>query len=121
MLEDGTESGALVVSNADPKRTFLGLWTRATLPGGLPPRSAGIKMDGPCAKVNLVLSEEPRSTGMPADADAEPRARSRSCRRSRARERCYDQAQWGEIPEELWVDCVVASNVDATLAPAGGT
>ena len=34
-------------------------------------------------------------------------------------ERCYDIAKFGEIPEELWVDCVVASNVDSTLAPPG--
>jgi phytoene dehydrogenase-like protein len=34
-------------------------------------------------------------------------------------ERCYDIAKFGEIPEELWVDCVVASNVDSTLAPLG--
>jgi phytoene dehydrogenase-like protein len=34
-------------------------------------------------------------------------------------ERCYDIAKHGEIPEELWVDCVVASNVDDTLAPEG--
>ena len=34
-------------------------------------------------------------------------------------ERCYDQAKLGRIPDELWVDCVVASNVDPSLAPAG--
>ena len=28
----------------------------------------GIKMNGPCAKVNLVLAEEPRVKGMPPDA-----------------------------------------------------
>ena len=81
---------------------------------------AGIKMDGPCAKVNLALSEEPRS------GRACPRTRPRTARSLATlvpslerRERCYDSAQWGEIPEELWVDCVVASNVDATLAPDG--
>ena len=31
----------------------------------------------------------------------------------------YDIAKWGEIPEDLWVDCVVASNVDPSLAPEG--
>jgi len=36
-----------------------------------------------------------------------------------AAERMYDIAKWGDIPDELWVDCVVASNVDPTLAPAG--
>jgi phytoene dehydrogenase-like protein len=34
-------------------------------------------------------------------------------------QRCYDIAKFGDLPEELWVDCVVASNVDDTLAPAG--
>jgi phytoene dehydrogenase-like protein len=34
-------------------------------------------------------------------------------------ERCYAIARSGEIPEELWVDCVVASNVDPSLAPEG--
>jgi phytoene dehydrogenase-like protein len=30
-----------------------------------------------------------------------------------------EAARRGEIPEELWVDCVVATNVDPSLAPAG--
>ena len=34
-------------------------------------------------------------------------------------ERCYDVAKFGDIPQELWVDCVVASQVDKTLAPEG--
>ena len=34
-------------------------------------------------------------------------------------ERCYDTAKFGDIPEELWVDCVVSSNADPSLAPAG--
>ena len=61
-------------------------------------------------------------------------ARPRRCRRTSRRpqralftlvpslefaERCYDIARSGEIPEELWVDCVVASNVDPSLAPEG--
>jgi phytoene dehydrogenase-like protein len=32
-------------------------------------------------------------------------------------ERCYDIAKFGEIPQELWVDCVISSNADASLAP----
>jgi phytoene dehydrogenase-like protein len=34
-------------------------------------------------------------------------------------DRCYETAMRGEIPDRLWVDCVVASNVDPTLAPPG--
>ena len=32
-------------------------------------------------------------------------------------ERCYDIAKFGGIPDELWVDCVVSSNADPSLAP----
>jgi len=119
-LEDGTElSSSVVVSNADPKRTFLGLVGEADLPEDFRRSVAAIKMDGPCAKVNLVLAEAPRWTGMPADADLNRRAFATLVPTLEGAERIYDVAKWGEIPEDLWVDCVVASNVDPTLAPAG--
>jgi phytoene dehydrogenase-like protein len=31
----------------------------------------------------------------------------------------YNACRRGEVPERLWVDCVLASNVDDTLAPQG--
>ena len=120
VLEDGTElRSRVVVSNADPKRTFLGLLDEEDLPGDFRRAVVDIKMAGPCAKVNLVLSEEPRWTGMPADADANRRSFATLVPTLEAAERMYDVAKWGEIPDELWVDCVVASNVDDTLAPPG--
>ena len=119
-LEDGTEiSARIVLSNADPKRTFLGLVEARELPADFRRAVAGIKMDGPCAKVNFVLSEEPRVTGMPREWPASQRALFTLVPSLEFAERCYDIAKFGEIPEELWVDCVVASNVDSTLAPAG--
>ena len=119
-LEDGTELHAsVVVSNADPKRTFLGLMDAGDLPEDFRQSVAAIKMDGPCAKVNLVLSEAPRWTGMPADADLNRRAFATLVPTLEQAERIYDVAKWGEVPEDLWVDCVVASNVDPTLAPPG--
>ena len=74
-------------------------------------------MDGPCAKVNMVLTEAPRWNGMPADADLNRRSFATLVPTLEAAERMYDIAKWGDIPDELWVDCVVASNVDPTLAP----
>jgi len=119
-LEDGTEIGARVVlSNADPKRTFLGLLGGAALPAEFRSSVAGIKMDGPCAKVNLVLSEEPRVNGMPASFTAPQRSLFTLVPSLEFAERCYDTAKLGDIPEELWVDCVVATNVDRSLAPEG--
>jgi len=57
-----------VLSNADPKRTFLQLADVKELPGEFVEAVRGIKMAGPCAKVNMVLSEEPRFTGTRAEA-----------------------------------------------------
>ena len=76
-------------------------------------------MDGPCAKVNLVLSEEPRVSGMPRDWPISQRALFTLVPSLDFAERSYDAAKRGEIPADLWVDCVVASNVDPSLAPAG--
>jgi len=119
-LEDGTEILAkVVVSNADPKRTFLGLVEQKELPEDFRSAIAGIKMDGPCAKVNFVLSEEPRVNGMPREFEKSQRALFTLVPSLEFAERCYDIAKLGEIPEELWVDCVVASNVDPSLAPEG--
>jgi phytoene dehydrogenase-like protein len=119
-LADGTRIEARVVlSNADPKRTFLSLVEPDALPGEFRRAIEGIKMDGPCAKVNLVLSEEPRVHGMPSDFSASQRSLFTLVPSLEFAERCYAIARTGEIPEELWVDCVVASNVDPGLAPPG--
>jgi phytoene dehydrogenase-like protein len=119
-LEDGTEFRAkLVLSNADPKRTFLQLTDSKELPSDFVEAVRGIKMAGPCAKVNLVLSEEPRFTGTPTGATPQERSLFTLVPSLEFAERCYDVAKFGEIPEQLWVDCVVASNADASLAPPG--
>jgi phytoene dehydrogenase-like protein len=120
VLEDGTEIRArLVLSNADPKRTFLKLVPRNELPHDFVHAIRGIKMAGPCAKVNLALSEEPRFTGTPSTHSAFERTFYTIVPSLEFAERCYDVAKFGEIPEELWVDCVIASNADDSLAPAG--
>ncbi|MFY9528215.1 MAG: NAD(P)/FAD-dependent oxidoreductase [Candidatus Acidiferrales bacterium] len=120
VLEDGAEIPARVVlSNADPKRTFLQLMDSSELPSEFLEAVRGIRMAGPCAKVNLVLSEEPRAKGIPVDWPAPQRSLFTLVPSLEFAERCYDIAKFGEIPEELWVDCVVASNVDETLAPKG--
>lgn len=120
VLEDGTEIRARVIlSNADPKRTFLGLVPERDLPADFVHAIRGIKMDGPCAKVNMVLAEEPRFTGTPANYDAQQRSLFTLVPSLEFAERSYDTAKFGEIPEQLWVDCVIASNADPSLAPAG--
>jgi phytoene dehydrogenase-like protein len=119
-LEDGTEIRArIVLSNADPKRTFLKMVAASELPNEFLHSIRGIKMEGPCAKVNMVLDAEPRFTGTSPTATALERTFYTLVPSLAFAERCYDIAKFGEIPEELWVDCVVSSNADPSLAPAG--
>jgi phytoene dehydrogenase-like protein len=120
VLEDGTEIRArIVLSNADPKRTFLKMVAASELPNEFLHSIRCIKMEGPCAKVNLVLDAEPRFTGTSPTATALERTFYTLVPSLAFAERCYDFAKFGEIPEELWVDCVVSSNADPSLAPAG--
>src|SRR5271156_1788493 len=120
VLEDGTEiRSKFVLSNADPKRTFLKMVPACELPEDFVRAVHGIKMDGPCAKLNLVLAEEPRFTGTPPNATPLERTFYTLVPSLEFAERCYNIARSGEIPEELWVDCVVSSNADDSLAPAG--
>jgi phytoene dehydrogenase-like protein len=120
ILEDGTEfRSRMVLSNADPKRTFLRLVDTKELPEDFLSSVRAIKMDGPCAKVNMVLAEEPKFTGTPPQATALERTFYTLVPSLEFAERCYDIAKFGEIPEQLWVDCVVSSNADDSLAPPG--
>jgi phytoene dehydrogenase-like protein len=120
VLEDGSEvRGRMILSNADPKRTFLKLVAARELPEDFLFAVRGIKMDGPCAKVNFVLAEEPRFTGTSPQASPLERTFYTLVPSLQFAERCYDIAKFGKIPEELWVDCVVSSNADPSLAPPG--
>jgi phytoene dehydrogenase-like protein len=120
VLEDGSEvRGRMILSNADPKRTFLKMVAARELPEDFLSAVRGIKMDGPCAKVNFVLAEEPRFTGTSAQAAPLERTFYTLVPSLEFAERCYDIAKFGEVPQELWVDCVVSSNADSSLAPRG--
>jgi len=60
-----------------------------------------------------------RFTGTPAHYDPQQRSLFTLIPSLEFAERCYDAAKFGEIPEQLWVDCVIASNADRSLAPEG--
>lgn len=119
-LESGEVIDArLVVSNADPKRTFLGLVEQGELDDEFRRDVQSIRMDGPAGKVNFVLSEEPQVKGMPADRSKSQRSLFTLIPTLEEAEANYNASQLGQLPERLWVDCVLASNADDTLAPEG--
>lgn len=119
LSDNSVIDGGIVVSNADPKRTYLSLLSASELEPEFRRQIEGIKMAGPCGKVNLVLAEEPRVNGMPATHTREERSLFTLAPSLQEAEDIYNQAARGEVPDELWVDCVLASNVDPALATDG--
>ena len=120
VLADGSEIAArIVVSNADPKRTFLRLVPPQELDAEFADAVRAIKMDGPCGKLNLVLDEEPRLNGSFARADVVQRAQFTLVPWLDDAQRCYERARHGEIDARLWIDCLVPSLIDPSLVTPG--
>ena len=70
VLADGEEiGGRVVLSNADPVRTYLGLVPRRELPDDYRRAVEAIKIESPVMKINLAITEPPRFTMLPAGAD----------------------------------------------------
>src|SRR5262249_37356500 len=66
VLSDGTPGlSRFVLSNADPKRTLLGLVPEEALPEGLADRIHRIRMEGTGFKINFALSELPDFSALP--------------------------------------------------------
>jgi phytoene dehydrogenase-like protein len=119
-LADGSAiDAALVVSNADPKRTYLKLVPEAALDPEFRAAVSAIKMDGPCGKFNLVLSEEPRLENEEPGSDALRRAQFTLVPWLEGAQAAYGESRRGRFAEELWIDCLVPSLVDDSLATRG--
>ncbi len=119
-LADGSSVDAgIVVSNADPKRTYLGLVPEGHLDPDFLAAVRGIKMDGPCGKLNLVLEEEPVLERSDPSADALQRSQFTLVPWLDGAQAAYGEARRGRIADELWIDCLVPSLVDPSLATAG--
>lgn len=120
VLDDGSEIEAgVVVSNADPKRTFLKLVEPQELDDQFRADVRGIKMDGPAGKLNLVLDEEPKLSGGDPEADALRNAQFTFVPWLEGAQRCYETARQGRIHDRLWVDCLVPSLLDPSLVTPG--
>ncbi|OLC53084.1 MAG: hypothetical protein AUH92_06555 [Acidobacteria bacterium 13_1_40CM_4_69_4] len=133
LVEDGRAAGVVlssgeeiraraVASNADPKRTFLNMLEPRHLEGRFIEDIRRIKMAGPCAKINYALSEPPVLTQWPKTGrELSPAERSdfTVCHGVEYHERAWDEAKHGRAASQPYVDCVVPTHVDPTLAPPG--
>jgi phytoene dehydrogenase-like protein len=119
VLENGEEiHGAYVVSGADPRRTFLGLVGEKHLPDEFVGSIKRYRFRGSSAKVNLALGELPRFTCMPQPGPHLRGAISISPG-VEYMEKPYDQAKYGEFSTRPYIDMVIPTLVDPSMAPPG--
>ena len=117
VLRGGEEIAAsAVVSSADPHQTFLRLLDPAVLDPDELRRVQNYRLTGMASKVNFALS------GLPAFRGASPdllRGRIHIGAGVDDLERAYDDAKYGGISRRPYLDVVIPSLADPSLAPAG--
>ncbi|HEX9445789.1 MAG TPA: NAD(P)/FAD-dependent oxidoreductase, partial [Candidatus Binatia bacterium] len=119
VLENGDEiESAAVTSAVDPKRTFLKLVEPAHLDPEFVRQVEQIRMRGSSAKVNLALDALPDFTALPGDGPHLRGAISVSPSIDYL-ERAYDDAKYGRFSRRPYMDIVIPSTIDPTMAPPG--
>jgi phytoene dehydrogenase-like protein len=123
VLEDGTTIRArTVLSNADPKRTFLCLCPPSALPAEFRTRiERNYRSSGPVYKLNLALRELPRYTSAPDDEppDVVSRATVDIAPSLAYVERAWDDCKHGMPSREPFIEIYSQSPTDPTMAPEG--
>ncbi len=117
VLASGTEVGAgVVISNADPKTTFLGLLGAAHLDAGFVRRVGHLRTRGVTAKLHLALERLPQFRAVDAGA---LRGRLLVAPDADYIERAYNHAKYGEYSQAPVLEVTVPTLADPALAPAG--
>jgi phytoene dehydrogenase-like protein len=116
-LENGEQLEAnIVVSNADPKTTFLDLLGARHLEAGFAQKIDHSRARGNTAKLHLALSSLPEFTGLKPEKLSE---RLLIAPDVNYVERAFNHAKYGEYSEQPIMEIVIPSITDDSLAPKG--
>jgi phytoene dehydrogenase-like protein len=120
-LRDGRDFQApVVVSNADPKRTFFGLVDKAHLPADFVRSVDKYRCEGSSFKINLALGELPDYSALPGTAlGPQHRGTTHICASLDALEHAWDDAKYGAPSREPLLEITIPTAYDDSLAPPG--
>lgn len=105
-----------VISNADPKRTYLGLVGEDHLPKDFAAGIRGINTSGPALKVNCAVLRQPRFRGVPEGVTS---ARVTICPSPDYVEAAWAAAARGFMSPRPFMTVHMQSVIDPSLAPEG--
>ncbi len=107
-----------VVSNADPKRTFLKLTDPALLAPSFTRRLQNYRMNGTVTKVNLALSGLPTFTALGSNSEALT-GRIHIGPEIDYLERAFDESKYGSFSRAPYLEATIPTLTDPSLAPEG--
>jgi phytoene dehydrogenase-like protein len=118
-LQNGDEIQAKIVSSSvDPNLTFLKMLDPRVLPADFVEEVRRYKYRGSSGKVNLALDALPDFTCLPG-AGPHLRGAISVSPSVEYMERAYDQAKYGEFSHRPYIDMVIPSLTDPSVAPPG--
>ncbi len=110
--------GKVIVSGVDPKRTFLKMVDTQHLAPDFVNQIDNFKIRGSSGKVNLALDALPNFTCLPGDGPHLAGAISISPSIDYI-ERAYDDAKYGDFSRRPYLDIIIPSTLDPSMAPPG--
>jgi phytoene dehydrogenase-like protein len=119
VLKNGDElTAGVVASSLDPRLTFLRLLEKGVLPDDFADDVRRYKFRGSSGKVNLALDALPDFTALPG---AGPHLRGAISISPGVdyMERAYDEAKYGRYSRKPYIDIVIPSLTDPSVAPPG--
>lgn len=118
VLENGDELSAdVVISSLDPHRTFLKMVGEEHLDGGFVEQIRRYKLRGSSGKINLALDRLP--VFQHREGIQHLKGDIAICPSIDYLERAYDDAKYGAWSKQPFMNVVLPSLVDPSLAPAG--
>jgi phytoene dehydrogenase-like protein len=118
-LSDGTEFYAsTVISNMDVKRTFLNTMDPKDLPGEFLKQVRNFKIRGSSGKLNIALDGLPEFPAIPKGAPC-TRGDMHVTDTIEMMERAYDDWKDGFWSRAPYIDMLIPSQIDPTMAPDG--
>lgn len=108
-----------VVSNADAKTTFLKLVPKGALPDEVIADVRRFKTTSAACKVNLALDGLPTFTSLPKGKEALLRGSIEIAPSIEYVERAYDDAKYGGWSKRPFMDALIPSLLDPSMAPPG--
>ena len=119
VLENGDELYAgIVLSNMDSKRTFTKCMDKNDLPPGIYEKAKNFKIRGSSGKVNIALSGLPKFNNV-ADNRYINRGGQGFVGSMETMERAYDCWKHGRWSDDPFIESVIPSAWDPTVAPPG--